>query len=111
MLINPLNKYKTFTDYLNKALPVKNDYYIAFLNTYNTIQVINKTTGKIDHVFALYDSDKKTIYLPTKNSKWIIYTNLAHEYIHAWQDDNGKEFNENEAEKMSKELYNKFFSY
>lgn len=109
MLINPLKKYKKFTDFLNKALPVKNDYYVEFLNGYDSIKIINKTSGCIEHGFALYKTDNKTMYIPTKTPTWIIYTNMAHEYVHIWQEDNNKPFDEDEAEKLSKKLFNAFY--
>jgi methyl coenzyme M reductase alpha subunit len=49
------------------------------------------------------------MYIPTKISTWIVQTNMAHEYVHIWQEDNNKPFNEEQAEKLSKELYNTFY--
>jgi Zn-dependent peptidase ImmA (M78 family) len=109
MLINPLNKYKKFIDFLNKALPVKNDYYVEFLNGYDSIKIITKSTGNIEYGFAIYKPDNKTMYIPTKTPTWIVNTSMAHEYVHIWQEDNNNPFNEEEAEKVSKDLFNAFY--
>lgn len=106
MLIYNQEKYKEFIDFLNKELPIDNDVKIKLLEGYDSIEVVQ--TG--EKVFALYWVEKKTIYLPNKNDIEITYTNLAHEYIHAWQEDNNKEFDENEAQLKASELYNKFIN-
>jgi Zn-dependent peptidase ImmA (M78 family) len=96
-------KYRKFINFINKELPTFNIIKLKLLKGYDTIEV-NKT----DKVFALYYVEEKAIYLPTSNEEEITYTNLAHEYVHAWQDENNKDFSEEEAELKASELYNKF---
>ena len=108
-MICPLNesKHQKYINFLNGQLPTETRVELFEIPDCDTIE-LHHENGETDKVFAMFQAEEKRIYWPSDNEQIIGYTTLAHEYVHAWQQEQDVEFDEDEAEKMSEQLYDKY---
>ena len=101
------SRHRRFIKFLNRELPTANAILLWEKPRHDTIEVYYEG-GETEKVFALFSPEKYVIVWPSMGDREITYTSLAHEYVHAWQLENGMAFDEDEADEKANALYDKF---
>lgn len=89
--------------FVNKLFPADN-IRITILKNSDFIQVIH-VDGTKDDVFAAYCIEDREILVPDYNGdRQFCFSSLMHEYIHAYDNDNGSKLSEEDVEEMATHL-------
>lgn len=94
------SKHRKFVEFLNAELPTSADIRLVEKPEFDCIR-IHFPDGAEETVFAAYTPDEDSIMWPSGGEREVAYHALAHEYVHAWQNEKGLEFDEDEADKKA----------
>ena len=101
------SELKDFITFVNEMIPTNTNIILEEILDHDSIKVIYSDKS-FEIAYAVYFPKEQKILLPNLKDKYDKHTSLVHEYVHAWQNEFGLDYDEEQADLIAEQIYNQY---